>query len=100
MDPAPETTVEAEASADTPAAETDYSAVVALLDSAKLLLNSDAATNRDAVINLLNSAVQSLGDANLSATTLIDSAISLLEQDAAANAASVIALLDSVAALF
>ncbi len=65
-------------------------AVAALLDSAALLIDTDAASAK----TVLDSAAALLA-ADHPAQTMLKSAVTLLEADAAANAASVKALLDA-----
>lgn len=88
---APETTTEAQPEA---AATGDNAAVAAILDSAALLLETDAGS----VKPLLDSAA-SLLSADHPAQSMLKSAATLLETDAAANAASVKTLLDTAKGL-
>lgn len=87
--------------AEAPAAEAavDVASVKALLDSAKLLLSTDAAANKDAALSLIGNANAMLADSNPSVTTLLDTAITLLTSDAAANGATVVTVLDSALSL-
>ncbi len=72
------------------AASADNAAVAALLDSAALLLETDAASAKP----ILDSAA-SLLSADHPAQSILKSAVTLLDADAAANAASVKTLLDT-----
>lgn len=77
----------------------DTASVKALLDSAKLILNADAAANKDGAISLITSASGMLAGSNATIATLLDTAVTMLNTDAAANGAAVVAILDSAASL-
>lgn len=78
-------------------AEASNSGAVALLDSALLLLNQDAAANGAAAAQLLSAALAQM-DASSAAAGTISSAVTLLEADAGANGAAVVTLLESAKA--
>lgn len=76
-------------------AETEDDASAALLDSAKMLLQADAESNKGSVIVLLKQAGEKLSAAgNSSAASVIDSAVLLLETGNV-DAGYVITLIDS-----
>lgn len=80
-------------------ATVDVASAKALLDSAKLLLSTDAAANKDAALSLIGNAISMLADSNSSVTTLLDTAVTLLTSDAATNGATVVTVLDSALSL-
>ena len=75
-------------------AESGNAGIVALLDSAILLLNQDAAANNNAIVGLLNSAINEVG-AETAAGAIINSVIQLVQTNASANAASAAMLLEN-----
>ena len=81
-----------------PEASSENAGIVALLDSAIVLLNSDPAANSNAVVGLLNSAFNQLG-AESAAGAIINGAINTLQSDPAANGAAVVQLLENVKSL-
>lgn len=91
---------EAPAAEAAPAAAGDPAAAKSLVESALVLLNTNAAANKDAAISLLSSANATAGTANPAVTALLDNAIALLTADAATNAPAVTSLLQSAVSLF
>jgi len=81
--------------AEAPAA--DNSGAIAMLQSAKSLLEADAAANGAAAQVLVDSAVAML--AGNPAAAILDGAKALLTADAAANSAAIITLIDSAISL-
>ena len=84
------------AAAEAPAAEAgaSNSGIAALLDSAIVLLNQDAAANSNTIVNLLNTAINQLG-ADSPVSAIIGSVRDLLQTDAASNASAAVALLEN-----
>lgn len=87
-----------EAASETEGEAPAASGAAALLDSAILLLNTDAVANANAVVGLLNSAFNELG-AESAAGAIINSAINTLQSDPAANGATVVQLLENAKTL-
>ena len=88
---------EGEAEGEAPA-DSENSGIIALLDSAIVLLNQDPAANSNTVVGLLNSAYNQLG-AESAAGAIINGAINTLQSDPAANGAAVVQLLENVKSL-
>ena len=88
-----EAEVEAEAAVE-PAAASDNSGIIAMLDSVIVLLNQDAAGNSNTIVNLLNTAVNQLGS-NSAAGAIIGSVRDLVQTDAVGNAATAAMLLEN-----
>ncbi|MDD6144621.1 MAG: hypothetical protein PUD16_14180 [bacterium] len=68
-----------------------------LLESAKLLLQTDAAGNSAAIVQLINTAAEMLSGTN--AAGLLQSAAMLAQTNAAQNAAAIVQLLDTAAGM-
>lgn len=77
-----------------PAQELDKAAVSGLLTSVITLLKTDAATNKDTSLILLNNALEALG-ADEAISSLVNSTVSLLNADAAGNAGTVVTILET-----
>lgn len=92
FEPVPESTPE-------PEPPVSVNPVVTMIDTAILLLDTDAAANKAQAVSLLSGASTLIGETNPSATTLLTSVVTLLDVDAAGNAASVKMVLESVKAM-
>ena len=92
FEPVPESTPE-------PEQPVSVNPVVTMIDTAILLLDTDAAANKAQAVSLISGASTLIGETNPGATTLLTSVVTLLDVDAAGNAASVKMVLESVKAM-
>ncbi len=80
------------------AAAADTSAIAGLIDSAITLANTDAAANKDAIRNLLQSAADQIAQSRPEVKTILDSALSLLDGESV-DGASIATVLSSAKTL-